>query len=817
MRYFIKAYPMHEAELHAIVNEVNAGAVDGEIGSDLVVGTADLDAIERMADAGIVVQTLGAVVEEEPEDLVTKTRTGPAGLRANPLVRALFGRSTVFRRRAAADVLAGDDGPRYWLADLLTGVTDINTSRLAEAGVEIIERDPTGAFILRTSGSVGSLERLPFVRNLVPYVAETPLNARVAGEEVDPGDDGEELMMDSSGDTAVLLRRAPLLVGERIEGSGEGPSVGRFEVICHESPDRAAVAVAIEELGGRVVASAGRVVRFILNRADVDAVALIRGVASVSSAKPPGLRCDHARRLIGLERVAPPSLLPFDGAGELVGVADTGIDDEHADFDGKRVTVVALGRPGDGSDPDGHGTHVAGTIAGTGEASRLPGDGPGSPAPLRGVAPAADIYFQSVLDVNGELGGLPESLLDLLQPAYDAGVRIHNNSWGAYIQSRYDGMAVEIDEFVYEHPDFLAVIAAGNEGSCLPGRTALSGFVDLPSLGSPATAKNGITVGASRSGRTSGGYAEMTWQEAWPEDFNAAPIGGETISGDPQGLAAFSSRGPCDDFRIKPDLVAPGTDIAAPRSKNAPLSNFWGAYPRNRRYAFMGGTSMACPIVTGCAALVRQYYRTERTVATPSAALLKATLINGTTLLNGADATAAPDGQPNYHQGFGCIDMARTLPDPANPDFDLFFVDTWKEHPQRRITKRAARLRWRFNVQTACELRITVAWTDVGARALQNQLRVILDTRRDGQTINWIANENAAQLLWFPAHDPRNPLPRQSNVLSRDPQNNVQVIRAEVVPGVHTLAIFADGLIKLPQDFALVATFPVNAVEVEDA
>lgn len=814
MRYFIKAYPMHEEELIVIENEANAGAIQGEVGSDLVVGTADLEAIERMADAGIVVQTLGAVAEDGPEGRVAEAQPVSTDPRAMPRLRALFGRSTAFRRAAMGGAPSSDGTPTYWLADLLTGITDRTSEQLAQRGAEIIERDPTGAFVLRATGGIGALSALPFVRNLTPYIAETSLNPDEGGEGGDLDDDGGERLFDSSGDTALLVRRTPFRLGE---GGEEGPSVGRFEVICHQPEDRNRVEAEIGDLGGTIVSSSGRVVRFLLNHADIGAVALIRGVASVCSAGPPGLRCDQARRLIGLEGAALSSALPFDGRDELVGVADTGLDDSHVDFDGKQVTVVALGRPGDGSDPDGHGTHVAGTIVGTGKASRHPDSAASNPAPLRGVAPAADLYFQSVLDVNDELGGLPESLIDLLQPAYDAGVRIHNNSWGAYIQSRYDGMAVEIDEFVHAHPDFLAVIAAGNEGSCLPGIAAPSGFVDLPSLGSPATAKNGITVGASRSDRTSGGYAEMTWQEAWPADFNASPIGAETVSGDPQGLAAFSSRGPCDDFRIKPDLVAPGTDIAAPRSKDAPMSNFWGAYPRNRRYAFMGGTSMAAPIVSGCAALVRQYYRTQRDVSAPSAALLKATLINGTTSLTGADATAAPDGLPNYHQGFGCIDMTRTVPVPANPAFDLFFVDTWKKHPQRRITQRVARLRWRLHVQTACELRITVAWTDVGARALQNQLRVILDTREGGQTINWIANEKAAQLISFPAHDPRNPLPGQVNVLTRDPQNNVQVIRAEVEPGIHTLAIFADGLIKLPQDLALVATFPVGAVDVEDA
>ena len=71
--------------------------------------------------------------------------------------------------------------------------------------------------------------------------------------------------------------------------------------------------------------------------------------------------------------------------------------------------------------------------------------------------------------------------------------------------------------------------------------------------------------------------------------------------GRPEAPRRLQRAGPCDDIRIKPDVVAPGTDIAADAFKAAPLSKFWGAYPQNRHYAFMGGTSMACPIVAGCA------------------------------------------------------------------------------------------------------------------------------------------------------------------------------------------------------------------------
>ncbi|MBO9656166.1 MAG: S8 family serine peptidase [Agrobacterium tumefaciens] len=806
MRYFIKAYPMHEREVGMLMEEAGTGAVVADIGDGLVVGTADGAAIERLAAQGVVLQTLGVVPDEGAEPLAADDELD-ARVTEGRVFDDLVGRLEV--RPPKTSLPLPDTGPAYWLADVVTGITDDSMGMIEAAGAEIVEREPSGAFVIRTTDGGAGLLRLPFVQNVRLYGVDETLSAPVVIEETLDAAAGEAA-------DPITTRNATIdrpSVGVSVE---PGLSSGRFEAICHERSDLDGVTEAIGNLGGSIISSSGRAVRFVLNPADIASVAAIPGVASVAMARSAHLRCDLARPLVGIGHPDLPPL-SFDGAGETIGVADTGIDAGHPDFAAKHVTAVALGRRGDASDPDGHGTHVAGTIAGDGTASRAQGAPPNDPAPLRGIAPAANIYFQSILDANGGLGGLPDSLIDLLQPAYDAGVRIHNNSWGAYIQSRYDSMALDIDEFVYSHPDFLPIIAAGNEGSCRPGLASMQGFVDYPSLGSPATAKNGITVGASRSSRTKGGLAAMTWQKAWPKDFDALPIGDETVSGDAQCLAAFSSRGPADDFRVKPDLVAPGTDIAATRSRLAPLSNFWGAYPNNRHYAFMGGTSMACPIVTGCAALVRQFYRNGGAVTEPSAALIKATLINGTTELNGKDAIASPDGKPNYHQGFGRVDLARSIPNPDAPAFELFCVDTWKHKPAFRFVNRKGRFRWEFLVVAACEIRIALVWTDYPGRAVQNQLRMILDTRKDGRTVNWIGNANAPAFVKFASHDPTVILPGQENVLTRDPQNNVQIIRAQVEPGSHMLALFADGLIKLPQDFALVATYPVGAVKVEVA
>jgi serine protease AprX len=182
--------------------------------------------------------------------------------------------------------------------------------------------------------------------------------------------------------------------------------------------------------------------------------------------------------------------------------------------------------------------------------------------------------FQSIMDAQGGLGGLPLDLGELFEQAYDEGARIHNNSWGATARSAYRTNSLEVDEFVATHPDFLVVIAAGNDGSARVPTHAQAGFVDLFSLKAPGTAKNALTVGASGSDRTID--SGPTWKTWWPASFPDPPIGDEQLSGDAQAMAAFSGRGPCfDQIRMKPDVVAPGTFVLSARAAGAPSDNFW--------------------------------------------------------------------------------------------------------------------------------------------------------------------------------------------------------------------------------------------------
>ena len=120
--------------------------------------------------------------------------------------------------------------------------------------------------------------------------------------------------------------------------------------------------------------------------------------------------------------------LELSGEGQVVAVADTGLDsgklDEslHPDFKGQVLRTYALGRENDWSDQQGHGTHVAGSVLGTGAVSN----------DIRGVAWGAKLIMQSAGD--DELFGLPDDLKELFNQAYVEdeglpGARIHSNSW----------------------------------------------------------------------------------------------------------------------------------------------------------------------------------------------------------------------------------------------------------------------------------------------------------------------------------------------------------------------------------------------------
>jgi subtilisin family serine protease len=342
----------------------------------------------------------------------------------------------------------------------------------------------------------------------------------------------------------------------------------------------------------------------------------------------------------GPEHLAYVHQFGFNGTNVTVAVADSGLhlgdpDDMHPDLAGRTPTFIPYGLT-DASDEHGHGTHVAGIIAGSGALGTV--DELGYLYGL-GVAPGASIVTQRIFDGNGgyTFTGPDDTFEKLTHDAVRAGAVIGNNSWGDDTQGRYDISAHEFDALVrdadWETPgdqQYILEFSAGNAG---PGPQT---------IGSPAVAKNVIASGASQNDRF---------------DFFIYADGSET-------MADFSSRGPCEDGRIKPDVVAPGTWIASLRSPVGNDENAWADIDYD--YLYMGGTSQAGPQVSGAAAVFVQYYRETYAEGTPSPALVKAALIHSAVNMDDSFDTAAT---PNMDEGWGRVDLTEIIRSPRTQEY----------------------------------------------------------------------------------------------------------------------------------------------------
>jgi hypothetical protein len=518
------------------------------------------------------------------------------------------------------------------------------------AGARLFGYVPEHAFIAQMDASaVAPVRALPFVRWVGPYHPAYRIDSALAH-------------LQDSGRVTVEIQTLP-----------------------NTSLD--ALSKAIAGWDGTVAdATAGAIagyVRATLPASRLGDLAAQEGVLWVAPYAPPQLfnnigggqimRANEVRQSLGLF-----------GAGQIVAVADTGLDvgdttKIHADFQGRVIKSYCLGRPDpcDWSDPDAHGTHVAGSVLGSGKASGSnPTDHQYPTTSFAGVAPEAKLVMQSIGDANDGLNGIPNDEGDLMRQAYQDGARIHTNSWGGPTggtqqRPEYGGYATnsqQIDQAAWEHKDMLILFAAGNQGTDADG----DGVIDPDSIGQPGTAKNVVTVGASENLRNTGGYNPGgdcgSWGECWPNDFATAPLGNDTPSNNANGMAAFSSRGPTDDGRIKPDIVAPGTNILSTRSHSPNAGTGWGAYDAN--YIFEGGTSMATPLTAGAGAVVREWLTRIRSMPNPSGALMKGVLINGAADMSpgqyGTGATQEiPTQRPNNVEGWGRVDLREALDPPA--------------------------------------------------------------------------------------------------------------------------------------------------------
>ncbi len=351
----------------------------------------------------------------------------------------------------------------------------------------------------------------------------------------------------------------------------------------------------------------------------------------------------------------------FTGKNQVVAMADTGLDMGEGklstDFSGTVLKGQIFGLFSKSwDDPMGHGTHVAGSVLGRGAASG---------GKLRGGAYDATFVPQGMWSPMMKNLTVPTKLTDLFEKAFNEGARIHTNSWGSPRNlGAYDAMASTVDEYTFNNPELLILFAAGNSGA----DKNRDGRIDGGSVCSPGTAKNALTVGASENVTTTGGLqVPVSKLRAANDEWSAEPIYSSYLSDNANGIAMFSSRGPTSDGRTKPEIVAPGTNILSSRSHVVGASELWGAY--NTDYVFSGGTSMATPLAAGGAAVARQMLQDKAKIASPSAALLKATLLHTAVDMYPGQygEVGASRGQelltrrPNSDEGYGRMDLTRVV------------------------------------------------------------------------------------------------------------------------------------------------------------
>jgi serine protease AprX len=259
------------------------------------------------------------------------------------------------------------------------------------------------------------------------------------------------------------------------------------------------------------------------------------------------------------------------GAGITVAVIDSGIDTTHAAMRGRVIaTKDFLG--GDGRDLYGHGTHIAGIIAGQSVSTPDGKD-------YRGIAFGAYLVNLRVLDEHG--GGSVADVVDAIDWAVahrkEFNIRVINLSLGAPVLQPYrdDPLCEAVERAVKK--GLVVVAAAGNYGKNAQGQTVLG------SITSPANSPYAIAVGAI--------------------DTQGTPQRSDDT------VASWSSRGPTAyDLLLKPDLAAPGVRIASAQAAGAYLPT---TYPARHvtgdgasAYFQLSGTSQSAAVVSGAAALL---------------------------------------------------------------------------------------------------------------------------------------------------------------------------------------------------------------------
>ena len=513
--------------------------------------------------------------------------------------------------------------------------------------------------------------------NPVCYLAYQTVVCRL-WRDVPAGDFGTLSFVDWFGPHPASAKLAPeLSLASRLS-----PLASRLSLVLSVWPseDPSSVAAAIAGIGADVEDVTGRSVRFRLDAVRLAEVAALEPVAWIQ-------KCSPAQRFnsdvqwvmqIGWRPERPDELAGhriwehgIRGQNMVVGLFDTGIETEHDMFIDPAVPVTGPGifpehrklaayklyeGAAFGDAGSFHGTAVAGTLCGNDSIV-------GNASKLDGVAPDCRVYFVDEGDAFGvdmfdaDFTALLDSVR--LSRGLAEPVRQVSGSFGSSDELSYYRLEeASLDAVCWSDKEFLVVWAAGNSGG------------SAYNIGHPSGAKNALTVGACGNGTRS----NTVWTP--------------------------SSRGPCRDGRIKPNLLAPGQDVATADGR-APHS-----------YVAASGTSISAPAASGALMLLRQYFAEGRyptgvpdsghRVTHLSSALMRAMAIAAT------DSNVGSEYPPNASAGWGRLDVS-TIMHFADDSSGLAFLDD-----TFGVSTGEAQS-FEFELSGRAPLHVVLAWTDTAA------------------------------------------------------------------------------------------------------
>lgn len=351
----------------------------------------------------------------------------------------------------------------------------------------------------------------------------------------------------------------------------------------------------------------------------------------------------------------------FDGTGVITAVADDG-GISHEDFRGRLTDF-------NGSSGGTHGDMTAGLVAGCGNID-----------PTK-VGMATGAY----LNMYG-ISGYPH-VVNAIANLASLGTVITSTSYSQGCGGVYDASARDVDADVHDEPVLLHVFSAGNSSS----NTCSSVY---GSIVAPDGRYYGNITGGRKAAKNTIAVANMLYDDS---------------------RVASSSRGPCEDGRMKPDISSTG----ASQQSTGPDNTYLGA----------GGTSAAAPGVAGVSAMLYQAYKSGNGGNNPNSTLIKGIM------LNTADDLGRP--QQDYDHGWGRINARRAVEVVSNTQYYSGSINNGGNNSHT------------VNVPSNVkELKVMVIWLDpegstVAAKALVNDLNMTVTTPSSQVFNPWILSKAA--------------------------------------------------------------------------